>query len=70
MTPTEFKAIRKAMGLTQAQLAARMAYGSATRISEIENGKVPMPRLVALLMQAWGERAAHAATLSRRAPQR
>lgn len=53
MTPQEFRAIRKRLGLTQAELARWLEYGSVARVSEIENGKVALPRLVAQLMRAY-----------------
>jgi len=54
MTGEEFKAIRKRLGFTQAELSALLAYGSAVRISEFERATnpTPVPRLVALIMLA------------------
>lgn len=62
MTPTEFRAIRKSLGLTQAQLAERLDYGHAVRISEFESElkdpvdgrpKYPIPPLLERLMRAY-----------------
>ena len=52
MTPAQFQAHRKALGLTQAQLAQVMGYGSQTGISEIE-GRAEVPPQTALLMRAF-----------------
>ena len=52
MTPAQFRAHREALGLTQAQLAQAMGYGSQTRISEIE-GRADVPPQTALLMRAF-----------------
>jgi transcriptional regulator with XRE-family HTH domain len=40
MLPEQFRATRKALGLSQAQLAARMGFRSPTVISRLENGHV------------------------------
>lgn len=55
MTPSEFRKIRKSLGLTQAELSSYLGYGSAVRISEFERATnpVPVPRLLALLMEAY-----------------
>lgn len=37
MTPAEFRDYRKALGLTQTELAQVVGYGAQTLISEIEN---------------------------------
>lgn len=57
MTGGEFKAIRKKLDLTQAELANMLGYSTAVRISEFERATnpVPVPRLVALLMMAMNE---------------
>lgn len=54
MTPAEFRTIRLRLGMTQAQLAAFLDYGSAVRISEFERETNPrhVPRLLALVMRA------------------
>ena len=54
MTPTEFRQIRQRLGMTQAQLASFLDYGSPMRISEFERetNPRPVPRLLALVMQA------------------
>jgi len=52
MTPTEFHAIRKQLGLTQAQLAPLLGYGAAPRVSAIESGP-KVPKQAALLMEAY-----------------
>lgn len=36
--PELMKSTRKALGLTQSQMAERLGYGSQTRISDIETG--------------------------------
>lgn len=57
MTPDEFRAIRQRLGLTQAQLAAYLGYGSPMRISEFERetNPRPVPELLARLMTAYDE---------------
>ena len=52
MTGDEFRTGREVLGLTQAMLAAIMGYGSASRISEIEN-RATVPAQTALLMRAY-----------------
>jgi len=54
MTNQEFRAIRQRLGMTQAQLAEFLDYGSPMRISEFERETNPrqVPRLLALVMQA------------------
>lgn len=54
MTPAEFRAIRQKLGLTQAELAALLGYGTPLRISEFERATNPrpVPRLLALVMLA------------------
>lgn len=54
MTPTEFRDIRLRLGLTQAQLASFLGYGSPVRISEFERdtNPRPVPRLLAMVMEA------------------
>lgn len=39
MTGSEIATIRKALGLSQQELAAVMGYGNKVRISELERGK-------------------------------
>lgn len=57
MDNEEFRAIRKRLGLTQAQLAAVLLYPRAMQVSEIERPTNPraVPRHVALLMKAYDE---------------
>ncbi len=54
MTPDEFRAIRQRLGLTQAQLAVYLGYGSPMRISEFERetNPRPVPRMLAMVMEA------------------
>lgn len=54
MTNEEFRTIRERLGFTQAGLAAFLGYGSPMRISEFERktNPRPVPRLLALVMQA------------------
>ena len=52
MTPAEFQAHRKALGLTQAQLAQVMGYRGQAGISEIES-RAEVPQQTALLMRAF-----------------
>jgi transcriptional regulator with XRE-family HTH domain len=53
MTPVEFRAARKSLGLTQEQCARLLGYGSKVRISEIENGKRGASDAVLLLLGAF-----------------
>ncbi|CAN7600146.1 helix-turn-helix domain-containing protein [Bosea sp. LjRoot237] len=55
MTPTQFRAIRTELGLSQAALAAVLGYGSPMRISEFERATNPraVPLHVAMLMVAF-----------------
>lgn len=57
MENDEFRAIRKRLGLTQAQLAAVLLYPRAMQVSEIErqSNPRPVPRHVALLMRAYDD---------------
>lgn len=57
MTGAEFKAIRKRLGFTQAELAETLGYASPVRISEFERAvnPIPVPRLVAQVMRAMDE---------------
>ena len=57
MDNEEFRAIRKRLGLTQAQLAAVLNYPHPMQVSEIERdtNPKPVPRHVALLMRAYDE---------------
>ena len=52
MTPTEFRNLRRKLGLTQDQLAAVMGYGSQSRISEVEGGET-VPAKAKRLMLAY-----------------
>lgn len=51
MTPAEFHSIRKALGLTQPALAAKLDLSHFT-ISRFENGHQAIPVAVALAMKA------------------
>lgn len=62
MTPEEFRAIRKQLGLTQVGLAQLTGYGAGTRIAEFESDLVdpvdgrpkhPIPPLLERLMRAY-----------------
>lgn len=71
MSPQEFRAIRKSLGLTQAGLAALLGYAHAVRVAEFEAGTGTITPLLERLMRAYAEGyrpAAHADTLSRKAP--
>ena len=49
-TPERIRALRKRLGLTQDEFAEAMGYGSNSRISELENGKVEPTGPVAKLL--------------------
>ncbi len=53
MTPTEFKQARQSLGLTQAEMADWLGYGSNMRISEIERGLREPGAAVVLLLEAY-----------------
>ncbi len=53
MTPTEFKAARRSLGLTQFQLAAVMGYSGQPKIAIIENNATDVPAQAARLMEAY-----------------
>ena len=53
MTPAEIKAAREALGLTQAQIAPLLGYGSQSRIAEIEGGKKRAGPAVIRLLRAY-----------------
>ena len=53
MTPEQFKQARQSLGLTQAQAAPMLGYGSANRISEIENGQRNAGAAVVQLLRAY-----------------
>lgn len=55
MTPTEFRTIRQQLGLSQAGLASFLGYSHSMRISEFERGEREVPRLLAMLMQAYAD---------------
>ena len=56
MTPDEFRALRKRLGLTQAQLAAPAALGmSRDQILRYETGRAPIPRVVELAIHHLAE---------------
>jgi len=50
MTPADLTAARKAMGMTQEQLAAKLGYGWQT-VSAWENGRRAIPGAVALAVE-------------------
>lgn len=54
MTNHEFRAIRKRLGLTQAELASLLGYEMALTVSTYERATNPrpVPRLLALVMLA------------------
>jgi transcriptional regulator with XRE-family HTH domain len=51
MTPEEFLAARKDLGLTQPQLAGVLGW-TQSHISRVENGREPIQQTGALAMQA------------------
>jgi transcriptional regulator with XRE-family HTH domain len=55
MTPLEFRAIRKRLGLTQVQLAEILGYQGALAISSLErkSNPRPVPRLLMIVMRAF-----------------
>ena len=53
MTPTEIRAAREVLRLTQAQIAPLLGYGSQSRIAEIEGGKKGVGASVIRLLQAY-----------------
>lgn len=53
MTPTDFRAARKQLGLTQAELAPLLGYADKSRISEIERGAMQPGAAVVLLLRAY-----------------
>lgn len=55
MTNHELRAIRKRLGLTQAELAAILGYSGALTVSTMERATNPrpVPDLLARLMQAY-----------------
>jgi len=53
MSPERFRTIREALGLKQVELAAALGHRQAHLISYYETGARPVPRLLALLMEAW-----------------
>ena len=55
MTPADFTAARKQLGLTQAGLAAVLGYSGQSRIAEIETGKRNPGPAVVRLMAAYAE---------------
>lgn len=50
MTPAEFRALRRRLGLTQAQLAAALGM-SRDQILRYEAGRAPIPRVVELAVR-------------------
>ena len=55
MTPADILAARKALGLTQEQLARVMGYGGKVRISEFEHGTRKPSDQALRLMRAYLE---------------
>jgi plasmid maintenance system antidote protein VapI len=54
MTPIEIKEALQTLGLKHQALAAPMlGYGHASRVSDMVNGKKPVPPAVARLVQAY-----------------
>ncbi len=53
MTPTEFRAHRASLSITQAQLAAVMGYSGPARISDIERGTRNPSAAAARLLRAY-----------------
>ena len=53
MTPAQFKQARQSLGLTHAEAALVLGYGSMSRIYEIENGRRNPSASVVRLMQAY-----------------
>ena len=51
MTPTEFRAARKDLGMTQAQLAEALGVSTKT-VENIEAGRSDRPRLYSLALRA------------------
>lgn len=54
MTPTEFRALRKRLGLTQAQLGAKLGLHH-DRIGQYERGQAPIPRAVEISVHHFAE---------------
>ena len=52
MTAAAFRSARKSLGLTQAELAARIGR-SRREVGRWETGDQPVPVVVALLLAAW-----------------
>uniref|UniRef100_A0A6M3JMT5 Putative DNA binding, helix-turn-helix domain containing protein n=1 Tax=viral metagenome TaxID=1070528 RepID=A0A6M3JMT5_9ZZZZ len=44
MTASEFRSIRKGLGLTQAQLATKLGYSRRPTITEKESGRAPITK--------------------------
>lgn len=55
MTPAEFRDTRKAMGLTQAELAAELDV-SRSQVYRWENGRAPVPRMAEIAIGQIAER--------------
>lgn len=53
MTGEEFRTLRMALGLTQAQLAKVLGFGHGNYIGAMENGRRAIPPLVDRLMVAY-----------------
>ena len=53
MEPDEVRRARKALGLTQAQLAAVMGYGGRVRVAEIEGGRRALGPAAERLLRAY-----------------
>lgn len=70
MTPSEFKSIREALGLTQSALASLFAMGGdgARTVRRWETGERSIPGPVAVLMRLFSARPALVALATRNAP--
>jgi DNA-binding transcriptional regulator YiaG len=53
MTPHEIREARRKLGLTQAEMANWLGYGSKDRVSEIERGTRRPSGAVVLLLRAY-----------------
>lgn len=65
MTPGDAKALREALGLTQAQLAAVLCCAQTTVATWEREGKSPMPPLQEQLIRSWLRRPRHLQTWRR-----
>jgi transcriptional regulator with XRE-family HTH domain len=53
MKPKEFRAIRKALGLSAREMAAKLGLSDGRSIRRYEAGERPIPIPTALLVQVW-----------------